>query len=91
MGGSGNIDEVLAPVQEGIPRIGQMPNFAQRKRVAMPTTSVEQGKGKFAKVELGFSDEAGAEEALRCMGCDLRFMVAKMVAQPPPSAAKAKS
>jgi len=40
--------------------------------------------------KLGFSDEAGAEEALRCMGCDLRFMVAKMVAQPPLSAAKAK-
>jgi ferredoxin len=90
LGGSGNIDETLAPVDKGVPRIGRMPNFAQRKRVAMPTTSVEQGKGKFAKVELGFSDEAGAEEALRCMGCDLRFMVAKMVAQPPPSKAKAK-
>jgi formate dehydrogenase beta subunit len=89
LGGSGNIDEVLAPVQEGIPRIGKMPNFAQRKRVTMPTASVEQGKSKSAKVELGFSDEAGAEEALRCMGCDLRFMVAKLVAQPLLSASKA--
>jgi len=90
LGGSGNIDEVLAPVQEGVPRIGRIPNFAQRKRVAMPTAPVEQGKGKFAKAELGFSDEAGAEEALRCMGCDLRFMVAKLVAQPPLSAVKGK-
>jgi NAD-dependent dihydropyrimidine dehydrogenase PreA subunit/ferredoxin len=89
LGGSGNIDEVLAPVQEGIPRIGRMPNFAQRKRVTMPTASVEQGKGESAKVELGFSDEAGSEEALRCMSCDLRFMVAKFVAQPPLSASKA--
>ena len=90
LGGSGNIDEVLAPVQEGVPRIGRIPNFAQRKRVSMPTASVEQGKGKFAKAELGFSDEAGTEEALRCMGCDLRFMVAKLVAQPPLSAVKGK-
>ena len=89
LGGSGNIDEVLAPVREGVPRIGRMPNFAQRKRVTMPTASVEQGKSNPAKVELGFSDEAGAEEALRCMGCDLRFMVAKFVAQPPLSASKA--
>jgi len=40
--------------------------------------------------KLGFSDEVAAEEALRCMGCDLRFMVSSMVAQPPPSKAKAK-
>jgi formate dehydrogenase beta subunit len=88
LGGSGDIEEALAPAQEGIPRIGRMPNFAQRKRVAMPTTSVEQGKGKPAKAELGFTDEAGAEEALRCMGCDLRFKVAKLVEQPPLSTAK---
>ena len=91
LGGSGNYDEVLAPVQEGIPRIGRMPNFSQRKRVTMPTTSVEQGKGKLAKAESGFSDEAGAAEALRCLGCDLRFMVAKLVAQPPLTGVKAKA
>ncbi len=91
LGGSGDIEETLAPPQVGVPRIGRMPNFSQRKRIAMPTASVEQGKGKPAKAELGFGDEAGAEEAMRCMGCDLRFMVAKLVEQPPLSAAKAKS
>jgi hypothetical protein len=55
----------------------------------MPTASTQQRKTDFAKVELGFSDQAGAEEALRCMGCDLRFMVAKLVTQPPLNAAKA--
>jgi NADPH-dependent glutamate synthase beta subunit-like oxidoreductase len=91
LGGSGNIEEALAPVDKGIPRIGRIPNFAQRKRVSMPTAATEQRKTNSAKIELGFSDQAGAEEALRCMGCDLRFMVAKMVAQPPPSAVKAKA
>ncbi len=91
LGGSGNIEEVLAPVDKGIPKVGRIPNFAQRKRVSMPTAAPEQRKTNFAKIELGFSDQAGAEEALRCMGCDLRFMVAKMVAQPPPSAVKKKA
>ena len=90
LGGSGNIDEVLAPVDKGMPKVGRIPNFAQRKRVSVPTLAPEQRKGNFAKVELGFSDQAGAEEALRCMGCDLRFMVTRMVAQPPPSKAKTK-
>jgi hypothetical protein len=90
LGGSGNIDETLAPADKGIPKIGRIPNFSQRKRVGMPTLLPEQRKANFAKVELGFSDEAGAGEALRCMGCDLRFMVSSMVAQPPPSKAKAK-
>jgi formate dehydrogenase beta subunit len=91
LGGSGNIEEVLAPVDKGIPKVGRIPNFAQRKRVSMPTAAPEQRKTNFDKIELGFSDQAGAEEALRCMGCDLRFMVAKMVAQPPPSAVKTKA
>jgi hypothetical protein len=90
LGGSGNIDEALAPVDKGVPKVGRIPNFSQRKRVGMPTLPPEQRKASFAKVELGFSDEAGAEEALRCIGCDLRFMVAKMVAQPPLSVKKAK-
>jgi NADPH-dependent glutamate synthase beta subunit-like oxidoreductase len=91
LGGSGNIDEVLAPVPKGVPRVGRIPNFAQRKRVNMPTASAVLRRTNFASVELGFDDAAGSEEALRCMGCDLRFMVTRMVAQPPLSAAKKKA
>ena len=90
LGGSGNIDEVLAPVIEGVPRIGRIPNFAQRKRVSIPKLPPEQRKDNFAKIELGYTDEAGAEEALRCMGCDVRFMVAKMLSQPPKGANKSE-
>ena len=83
LGGKGDIDEVIAPVQKGVPKIGRMPNFSGRKRVAMPSLPPEQRRGNFARVELGFADAAGLEEAMRCMGCDLRFMVAPLVAQPP--------
>jgi formate dehydrogenase beta subunit len=82
LGGTGDIDEVLAPVAEGMPRVGRIPNFAHRKRVSAPRVSAPERKQSFAKVELGYTDEQGAEESLRCMGCDLRFMVAKMVEQP---------
>lgn len=87
LGGKGDIDEVIAPVQKGVPKIGRMPNFSERKRVATPSLPPEQRRGSFAQVELGFTDAAGLEEAVRCMGCDLRFMVAHMVAQPPPGRA----
>ena len=91
LGGGGNIEEALAPMDKGIPKVGRIPGFAQRKRVSMPMAAAGLRKTNFAKVELGFGDHAGAEEALRCMGCDLRFMVAKMVEQPPPSAVKTKA
>ena len=79
LGGSGDISEVLAPVIEGIPRVGRIDNFAQRKRQEMPTAKPSKKIGDFPQVELGFTDELGNEEAKRCMGCDLRFAVARMV------------
>ena len=82
LGGSGNISETLATIADGIPRVGRIDNFAQRQRQEMPTAKPAKRIGNFAQVELGFSDEVGNEEAKRCMGCDLRFAVARMVAGP---------
>jgi NADPH-dependent glutamate synthase beta subunit-like oxidoreductase len=90
LGGSGDIDEVLTPVAEGVPRVGRIQNFAQRKRVSVPKVAAPERKQSFAKVELGYTDEQGAEEALRCMGCDLRFMVARMLSQTPKGANRAE-
>ena len=80
LGGNGDISEVLAPVTEGIPRVGRIENFAQRRRMEMPSKAPAKRIDNFAQVELGFTDELGSEEAKRCMGCDLRFAVARMVA-----------
>jgi len=82
LGGTGNISESLAPIIEGVPRVGRIDNFAQRRRHEMPATKPAKQVGNFNQVELGFSDELGQEEAKRCMGCDLRFAVARMVASP---------
>lgn len=86
LGGGGNIDEVLAPVAEGIPRVGRIENFAQRQRKEMPSVAPSECVRSFAQVELGFTDEMGSEEAMRCMGCDLRFAVSRMVDNPAPRA-----
>jgi ferredoxin len=88
LGSSGNISEVLAPITEGVPRVGKIDNFAQRRRQEMPTAKPAKQIRNFNQVELGFSDELGQEEAKRCMGCDLRFAVARMVAGPEGEATK---
>ena len=82
LGGSGNIDEVLAPVAEGIPVVGRIENFAQRQRGEMPLVAPAERIRGHALVELGFTDEAGNDESKRCMGCDLRFAVSRMIASP---------
>jgi len=82
LGGSGNISETLAPITVGVPRVGRIEGFAQRRRQEMPTAKPARQIGNFSQAELGFSDELGQEEAKRCMGCDLRFKVARMVAGP---------
>jgi formate dehydrogenase beta subunit len=80
--GNGDINEILTPVTEGVPYIGRIDGFAQRQRQEMPTAKPVKQIGKFKQVELGFSDKLGEEESKRCMGCDLRFAVARMVATP---------
>jgi formate dehydrogenase beta subunit len=86
--GNGDINEVLAPITEGVPYVGRIDGFAQRKRQEMRTSKPNKQVGKFNRVELGFNDTLGEEEAKRCMGCDLRFAVARMVATPDIKAAK---
>jgi len=86
--GNGDIKEVLAPITEGVPYVGRIDGFAQRRRQEMPIAKPVKQVGKFKQVELGFNDELGEEEAKRCMGCDLRFAVARMVASPEIKAAK---
>jgi formate dehydrogenase beta subunit len=88
LGGGGNIGESLAPIVEGVPRVGRIDKFAQRRRQEMPIKKPAKQTGNFDDIELGFSDELGEEEAKRCMGCDLRFAVARMVAGPEAKATK---
>jgi heterodisulfide reductase subunit A-like polyferredoxin len=55
-----NEDPIYRPVPENEP---------QMARAKMPELSVENRKGNFKEVELGYDEEKGQEEAHRCLNC----------------------
>ncbi|MBE0430293.1 MAG: NADH-quinone oxidoreductase subunit NuoF [Dehalococcoidia bacterium] len=69
LGGTGIIDEVLAPAEdlEALPELQE----GERHRVCVSTLALCERLGGFAEVELGLSREAAMEEASRCLRCDL--------------------
>ena len=73
LGGSGEIEEVLIQREAPNPRIGKDLDFATRPRERMPKLEVEARRRGFAEVSLGFNREQAANEARRCLQCDLRL------------------
>jgi NADH-quinone oxidoreductase subunit F len=69
LGGSGIIDEVLAPPEEieSLPAIEE----GEKHRISIPTLTLSERLGSFAEVELGLGEEMAIEEAKRCLKCDL--------------------
>jgi len=68
LGGSGAIDEVLAPPEEAV---APLEEAEEKRRPKMPTLPLEERLGGFSQVELGYNDEMAIEEAIRCLRCDL--------------------
>jgi NADPH-dependent glutamate synthase beta subunit-like oxidoreductase len=70
LGGKGIIDEALVPPEEALAQ----PNIEEDEehgRPDMPFLAVDQRLKGFGVVELGFPREKAAEEAGRCLRCDL--------------------
>jgi len=69
LGGSGAIDETLAPPEEVeiLPGIEE----GEKHRISIPTLTLSERLGSFAEVELGLGEEMAIEEAKRCLRCDL--------------------
>jgi len=67
LGGSGDIDETLAP-PEG--EVAPLEETEEKRRPKMSSLAVEQRISDFSQVELGYSDEMAVEEAMRCLRCD---------------------
>ena len=75
LGGSGDIDEQLAPVEEPSARLGPGEGFAELTRRGTPCTAVDDRVDSFCRI-LGDIDEAdGVAEAERCLQCDLRLKI----------------
>jgi len=69
LGGSGIIDEALAPPEE----IGTLTELeeGEKHRISIPTLTLSKRLCSFAEVELGLGEEMAIEEAKRCLRCDL--------------------
>jgi NADH-quinone oxidoreductase subunit F len=69
LGGSGIIDETLAPPDE----LETLPEVEEGERARVPLTTLALGERLcgFAQVELGLTTEAAIVEARRCLRCDL--------------------
>ncbi|MFH0767958.1 MAG: FAD-dependent oxidoreductase [Chloroflexota bacterium] len=75
LGGSGIIDEVLAPVEEPSAWLGCEEGFAHLHREEIPCLPAEIRTSGFVEVERGYNEETALKEALRCLQCDLRVMI----------------
>ena len=74
LGGSGIIDETLAPTEEVTTRVEEL---IEGWRPQIPTLPLDQRLSSFAEVELGLSEKMAINEAKRCLKCDLAYEVEK--------------
>lgn len=70
LGGDGNIEEILAPVEE-TPKYVPPEIPGDEFRPLLAALPVNQRLTGFALAELGWTDEQGVRETERCLRCDL--------------------
>jgi NADPH-dependent glutamate synthase beta subunit-like oxidoreductase len=70
LGGNGDIDEILAPVEEAVDYAPPESDEAEY-RPSVEEVAVSQRTTCFEMAELGFADADGKVECARCLRCDL--------------------
>ena len=70
LGGSGQIDQPLAPPEQDIMVVDYQ--AGDQTRVVMPCISLDERTCSFAAIEAGLSNDMAIREAERCRGCDAR-------------------
>ncbi len=83
LGGSGVIDEVLAPVEEAGGWLGKDEGFADRGRFEEHLIPREQRLKGFAEAKPCLSEDKARAEAGRCLRCDLRLKITGAPVAPP--------
>lgn len=74
--GDGNLDEVLAPLEETPPYLGPDKEFAPMDRREAACTPPEQRISGFCKIVQDLGDAEADYESSRCLQCDLRLKIA---------------
>ncbi len=75
LGGSGDIDEKLAPTQEPKKNIGPWEDFATLERCGDILLAPEERIKSFGRVVQDMDEETAENEAKRCLQCDLRLKI----------------
>jgi len=73
LGGSGMIDEELAPDEVPKAWLGREENFASQHRRENACLPAEERLNSFCEIIHGLDEEAALEESKRCLQCDLRL------------------
>jgi NADPH-dependent glutamate synthase beta subunit-like oxidoreductase len=81
LGGSGDIDETLTRISRPDHKLGREEGFAYKPRFSTLKRDLSERTG-FEEVDLGFGDREAVLEAARCLQCDLRLAMSKVVMPP---------
>ncbi len=82
LGGPGMLDDRFVEVTKPNPWLGRVEKFAYKKSNQIPCLPVDERRGNFSEVELGYNEKMALEEASRCLRCDLRLSI-QQAPQPP--------
>lgn len=75
LGGNGDINEILAPVEEPNKCIGKVNGFAELQREDIVLEDNKVRVNSFCAVNKCFSDNKAQNESNRCLQCDLRTKI----------------
>jgi hypothetical protein len=75
LGGSGDIDEALAPIEKPEPGLGKREGFARESRSENPRLAPDERVRSFCRVVHDLDEKAAAAESHRCLQCDLRLKI----------------
>jgi formate dehydrogenase beta subunit len=75
LGGTGNIEETLAPASQWDPWMGKAGDFASRPRYQARLTVPGERVQSFCLLDNGLDEQAALAEAGRCLNCNLRLKI----------------
>jgi formate dehydrogenase beta subunit len=73
LGGSGEIDEVLVPVEKPEPGLGRREGFARENRVENSRLAPDERVISFCRIVHDLDEKTVVAESQRCLQCDLRL------------------
>ncbi|HUL28854.1 MAG TPA: FAD-dependent oxidoreductase, partial [Thermodesulfobacteriota bacterium] len=75
LGGSGDIDEALAPVEKLKSELGRREGFARENRFDNPRAAPDERVTSFCPIVRDLDEEMAVAESHRCLQCDLRLKI----------------